>query len=65
MLLVADEANDVIHVVKVERSGLTFQRFLAPGFPSLVQPTALNADVQGRLWVTCRGGKVITMEPTE
>jgi hypothetical protein len=65
MLLVADEANDVIHVVKVERSGLTFQRFLAPGCPSLVQPTALNVDVQGRLWVACRGGKVITMETTE
>jgi hypothetical protein len=65
MLLVADEANDVIHVVKVEWSGLTFQRFLAPGCPSLVQPTALNVDVQGRLWVACRGGKVITMETTE
>jgi hypothetical protein len=65
MLLVSDEANDVIHVVKVERSGLTFQRFLAPGCPSLVQPTALNVDVQGRLWVACRGGKVITMETTE
>jgi hypothetical protein len=65
MLLVSDEANDVIHVVKVERSGLTFQRFLAPGCPSLVQPTALNVDVQGRLWVACRGGKVITMETTD
>jgi hypothetical protein len=62
MLLVADEANDVIHVVKVDQSGFTFQRFLAPGCPSLVQPTALNIDVQGRLWVACRGGRVITME---
>jgi hypothetical protein len=63
VLLVADEANDAIHVVRVEEGGLTFLRYLAPGCPSLTQPTALNIGVDGRLWVACRGGHIITMQP--
>ncbi|KAK7481546.1 hypothetical protein BaRGS_00027195 [Batillaria attramentaria] len=63
VLLVADELNDAIHVVNVQDGRLSFARYLAPGCPLLVQPTALNTDNRGRLWVACRGGKIITYEP--
>ena len=63
MLLIADEYNDVIHVVDVQNDRLTFSRFLAPGCPLLLQPTALNTDHRGRLWVGCRGGRLLTFEP--
>ena len=53
MLLIADEINDVIHVVDVQNDRLTFSRFLTPGCPLLLQPTALNTDHRGRLWVNC------------
>ena len=63
VLLIADESNDVIHVVDVQKDRLTFSRFLAPGCPLLLQPTALNTDHKGRLWVGCRGGRLVTFEP--
>ena len=63
VLLIADECNDVIHVVDVQDDRLTFSRFLAPGCPLLLQPTALNTDHRGRLWVGCRGGRLVTFEP--
>ncbi|KAL8596884.1 hypothetical protein ACOMHN_065834 [Nucella lapillus] len=64
VLLIADELNDAIHVVEVKDNGstLTFSRYLAPGCPLLVQPTALNIDLKGRLWVGCRGGRLLTVE---
>ena len=61
MLLVSDEGNDAIHVVDVQSGALTFLRYLAPGCPLLVQPTALNTDIQGRLWVACRGGTMLIL----
>ena len=61
VLLVADEMNDAIHVVDYEGGALTFLRFLVPGCPFLVQPTALNIDVHNKLWVACRGGGVLMM----
>ncbi|KAK7483385.1 hypothetical protein BaRGS_00025325 [Batillaria attramentaria] len=63
VLLVADELNDAIHVVNVQDGRLSFARYLAPGCPLLVQPTALNTDTRGRLWVACRGGTIITCTP--
>ena len=63
VLLVSDEGNDAIHVVNVQDGAMSFLRYLAPGCPLLVQPTALNTDTQGRLWVACRGGDIITMTP--
>ncbi|KAK7481535.1 hypothetical protein BaRGS_00027184 [Batillaria attramentaria] len=63
VLLVADELNDAIHVVNVQDGRLSFARYLAPGCPLLVQPTALNTDTRGRLWVACRGGRIITCTP--
>ncbi|KAK7481530.1 hypothetical protein BaRGS_00027179 [Batillaria attramentaria] len=63
VLLVADELNDAIHVVNVQDGCLSFARYLAPGCPLLVQPTALNADTRCRLWVACRGGRIITCTP--
>ena len=63
MLLVSDEGNDAIHVVHVQDMALTFLLYLAPGCSLLVKPTALNTDAWGRLWVACRGGKVLTMTP--
>ena len=62
VLLVADEANDAILVVDYKGGSLTFLRYLAPGCPALVQPTALNVDVHYNLWVACRGGGVLVME---
>nr|KAG5695459.1 hypothetical protein BaRGS_011301 [Batillaria attramentaria] len=49
VLLVADELNDAIHVVNVQDGRLSFARYLAPGCPLLVQPTALNTDTRGSL----------------
>ncbi|KAK7481542.1 hypothetical protein BaRGS_00027191 [Batillaria attramentaria] len=63
VLLVADELNDAIHVVNVQDGRLSFERYMAPGCPLLVQPTALNTDTRGRLWVACRGGRIITCTP--
>nr|KAG5690075.1 hypothetical protein BaRGS_016383 [Batillaria attramentaria] len=60
VLLVADELNDAIHVVNVQDGRLSFAHYLAPGCPLLVQPTALNTDTRGRLWVACRGGTILT-----
>ena len=64
VLLVADELGDSIHVVNVQDDTMNFVRYLAPDCPLLVQPTALNVDHKGRLWVACRGGHILTMEPT-
>ena len=61
VLLVSDEWNDAIHVVDVQSGALTFLRYLVPGCPLLVQPTALNTDTQGRLWVACRGGTMLIL----
>ena len=63
VLLVADEASDAIHVVSARGGRLEFLRYLAPGCPLLLQPTALNADTRGRLWVACRGGSILLCEP--
>ena len=61
VLLITDELNDAIHVVNVQDDSMTFQRYLCAGCPLLVQPTAINVDVSGRLWVACRGGRVVTL----
>ncbi|KAL8579592.1 hypothetical protein ACOMHN_025545 [Nucella lapillus] len=62
-LLVADELNDVIHVVWQEGEELKFAGYVAAGDPLLIQPTALNTDLQGRLWVACRSGAVLLCQP--
>ena len=61
ILLICDELNDAIHVVRVEDDHMTFQRYLCAGCPLLVQPTAITVDLSGRLWVGCRGGRVLTL----
>ncbi|XP_070204700.1 uncharacterized protein [Littorina saxatilis] len=61
VLLVTDELNDTIHVVSVNRKKMTFLRYLAPGCPLLIQPTAITVDVDGRLWLACRGGDILTI----
>ncbi|XP_070204796.1 uncharacterized protein [Littorina saxatilis] len=63
MLLIADEHNDAIHVVDVQNDKLTFARFLCPGNPYLLQPTALNTDHKGRLWVANRGARMVVFQP--
>ncbi|XP_070205201.1 uncharacterized protein [Littorina saxatilis] len=63
VLLVTDEENDAIHVVDVSGGCLRFVRYLAPGCPWLIQPTAITVDVSARLWLACRGGIIICMEP--
>ncbi|KAK7088644.1 tripartite motif-containing protein 59-like [Littorina saxatilis] len=65
VLLIADECNDVIHVVDTDDDKLTFRCFLGPGNPLLLQPTALHTDTRGRLWVGCRGGRIITFQPSQ
>ena len=61
VLLICDELNDAIHVVTVWGNHMTFQRYLCAGHPLLVQPTAITVDLSGRLWVGCRGGRVVTL----
>jgi hypothetical protein len=63
VLLVADEGTNSIHVLRVQDGTLTFLRYLAPGCPLLMQPTALNTDHTGQLWVACKGGVILTMKP--
>ncbi|KAK7088390.1 uncharacterized protein [Littorina saxatilis] len=63
VLLVTDELNDCIHVVRVQPGSLSKIPFLTPGCPSLVQPTAMAVDVYARLWLACRGGTILCMEP--
>ncbi|XP_070206008.1 tripartite motif containing 13-like [Littorina saxatilis] len=63
VLLVADKGTDSVHVLHVKGDKLKFYRYLAPGCPLLVQPTALNMDSQGRLWVACRKGTILTFTP--
>jgi hypothetical protein len=63
LLLVADEGTDSIHVLRVQDGTVNFLRYLAPGCPLLVQPTALNIDHTGQLWVACKGGFVLTIRP--
>jgi len=63
VLLVSDEAADAIHVVSVGEETLTFQCFLTRGCSLLVCPTAMNVDAGGRLWVACKGGLILTIEP--
>ncbi|XP_070206350.1 uncharacterized protein [Littorina saxatilis] len=63
VLLVADQGTDSVHVLHVQGDELKFDRYLAPGCPLLVQPTALNTDSQGRLWVACKGGAILTFTP--
>ena len=63
-LLVADELNDALHVLHVQEGTLVFVRYLAVACSTVVQPTAVNVDVHGRLWLACRGGKVLCLEPS-
>ncbi|KAK7088303.1 tripartite motif-containing protein 59-like [Littorina saxatilis] len=65
VLLVTDEENDAIHVVDVSGGCLRFVRYLAPGCPWLIQPTAITVDVSARLWLACRGGTIICLEPVD
>ena len=62
VLLVADTLNDAIHVVDGQNGRLELLRYLAPGCPLLLQPTALNTDTRGRLWVGCRAGSILLVE---
>ena len=62
VLLICDELNDAIHVVNVWGNHMTFQRYLCAGHPLLVQPTAITVDRFRRLWVGCRGGRVLTLK---
>ena len=63
VLLVADMLNDAIHVVNTENGCMEFLRYLAPGCPLLLHPTALNTDTKGCLWVGCTGGSILVCEP--
>lgn len=62
-VLIADEAYSAIHVVRLLENRFRFVRYLTYGCPLLKQPTALNVDRQGRLWIACDGGEIITYQP--
>ncbi|KAL8579921.1 hypothetical protein ACOMHN_038818 [Nucella lapillus] len=62
VLLITDERMDAIHVVTIEGDDLFFVRYLCVDSPSLIQPTAITVDLQGRLWVACRGGAILMLE---
>jgi hypothetical protein len=65
VLLVSDEANDAIHVVRVEENSMKFVRYLTNDCPLVKQSSAMAVDVQGRLWWACQGGKLITIQPRQ
>ena len=64
-LLVADYANDCVHVVDVQRGEFRFERFLAAGCGDLVKPTTLDTDIKGHVWIGCGNGWVLKCETTE
>ena len=71
VLLVSDMATSSIHVVAVsplQQGKLTvqvcrFQRYLVADCDIMERPTALNTDEKGLLWVSCKGGQLLTVEP--
>ncbi|KAK7088387.1 tripartite motif-containing protein 59-like [Littorina saxatilis] len=65
VLLVTDEVNDAVHVVFYSGGCPTAIPLLVPGCPWLIQPTAITVDVSARLWLACRGGTIICMEPVD
>ena len=72
VLLVSDLATSSIHVLAVSplcTGGIVFrvcrfQRYLVADCETMEQPTALNTDEKGHLWVACKGGQLLTVEPT-
>ncbi|XP_076470619.1 uncharacterized protein LOC143300668 [Babylonia areolata] len=60
VLLVSDLHSHSIHIVHPATCRLLSH--LVHNHPLLTQPTALNKDIQGRLWVACRGGHIVTVE---
>ncbi|XP_076453685.1 uncharacterized protein LOC143288903 [Babylonia areolata] len=70
VLLVSDLATSSIHVLSIRPvligTGLfrtcQFQRYLVADCELLKQPTALNTDEEGRVWVACKGGQLLTVE---
>ena len=61
-LLIADYANDCVHVVDVTHGQIHFERYLAAGCGDLVKPTAFDTDCQGHLWIGCGNGWVLKCE---
>ncbi|KAL8610016.1 hypothetical protein ACOMHN_029509 [Nucella lapillus] len=64
VLLITDDGSDSLHVVTIRDGGLQFERYLCEGCPSLIQPTAITVDPQGRLWLACRGKDYLRVEQT-
>ncbi|XP_025081706.1 uncharacterized protein LOC112556690 isoform X1 [Pomacea canaliculata] len=58
VLLIADWMNDCVHVTRVSDSGIKFVDYL-PGSGDMVQPTALNLDLNGQLLIGCGDGWVL------
>ena len=61
-LLIADYANDCVHVVDVTHGQLRFERYLAAGCGDLVKPTAFDTDFREHLWIGCGNGWVLKCE---
>ncbi|XP_076470407.1 uncharacterized protein LOC143300541 [Babylonia areolata] len=66
-LLVADYANDSVHVISVHvinahKGRCVLERYLAAGHGDLVKPTAFDTDSQGRLWIGCATGWILKCE---
>ncbi|KAL8576057.1 hypothetical protein ACOMHN_001407 [Nucella lapillus] len=59
-LVVADWLNDLLHVLDVTE-GCNMIGQVGGDCMELRQPTALCPDSQGRLWVGCQGGHVLTL----
>ncbi|KAK7491784.1 hypothetical protein BaRGS_00017040 [Batillaria attramentaria] len=70
VLLVSDEANNVIYVVDFSAEYVLDGRVdkrgeLGAGCPWLTAPTSMAVDKSGVLWVGCRGGHVLSCVPTD
>lgn len=71
VLLVSDMGANSIHVLTLSPRCVgeatfhvcQFQRYLVADCERMQQPTALNTDEKGRLWVACKGGQLLTVEP--
>ena len=63
-LLVSDPNHHSVHVVRIKRGNCEFERYLVAGDECIMQPTALNVDHVGRVWIGCQNGWILMLKHT-
>ena len=64
VLLISDDINNAIHGVLTRHGRPKCVLYLcSEEYPLLTEPTALTVDRWNRLWVACRGRRILIIEP--